>query len=51
MNGLFVAAEFSLVKVRATQVDRLVKEGGTIGGALHVNYYNSHYDYSLRPAR
>ena len=29
MNGLFVAAEFSLVKIRATQVDRLVEEGRT----------------------
>jgi CBS domain containing-hemolysin-like protein len=27
LNGLFVAAEFSLVKIRATQVDRLVEEG------------------------
>jgi CBS domain containing-hemolysin-like protein len=29
LNGLFVAAEFALVKVRATQVDRLVREGKT----------------------
>ena len=27
LNGLFVAAEFGLVKIRATQVDRLVNEG------------------------
>jgi len=27
LNGLFVAAEFGLVKIRATQVDRLVQEG------------------------
>jgi CBS domain containing-hemolysin-like protein len=27
LNGLFVAAEFSLVKIRTTQVDRLVEEG------------------------
>ncbi|HJQ29300.1 MAG TPA: hemolysin family protein, partial [Rubrobacter sp.] len=27
LNGLFVAAEFALVKIRATQVDRLVREG------------------------
>jgi CBS domain containing-hemolysin-like protein len=29
LNGLFVAAEFALVKIRATQVDRLVGEGMT----------------------
>ena len=29
LNGLFVAAEFALVKIRATQVDRLVREGKT----------------------
>ena len=27
LNGLFVAAEFSLVKIRATQVDQMVEEG------------------------
>jgi CBS domain containing-hemolysin-like protein len=27
LNGLFVAAEFGFVKIRATQVDRLVQEG------------------------
>jgi CBS domain containing-hemolysin-like protein len=27
LNGLFVAAEFAFVKIRATQVDRLVREG------------------------
>src|SRR5215208_6225106 len=27
LNGLFVAAEFAFVKIRATQVDRLVQEG------------------------
>ncbi len=27
LNGLFVSAEFSFVKIRATQVDRLVQEG------------------------
>ena len=27
MLGLFVAAEFGLVKIRTTQVDRLVQEG------------------------
>ena len=27
LNGLFVAAEFAFVRIRATQVDRLVEEG------------------------
>ena len=34
LNGLFVAAEFSLVKIRATQVDRLVEEGKTSAGLV-----------------
>jgi CBS domain containing-hemolysin-like protein len=34
LNGLFVAAEFSLVKIRATQVDRLVEEGRTSAGLV-----------------
>ncbi|HET7478052.1 MAG TPA: hemolysin family protein [Rubrobacteraceae bacterium] len=34
LNGLFVAAEFSLVKIRATQVDRLVEEGRTSAGIV-----------------
>jgi CBS domain containing-hemolysin-like protein len=29
LNGFFVAAEFALVKIRSTQVDRLVREGKT----------------------
>lgn len=29
LNGLFVAAEFAFVKIRSTQVDRLVREGKT----------------------
>lgn len=29
LNGLFVAAEFAFVRIRATQVDRLVNEGRT----------------------
>ena len=33
LNGLFVAAEFAFVKIRATQVDRLVREGKQIGRA------------------
>ena len=31
LNGLFVAAEFAFVRIRATQVDQLVSEGR--GGA------------------
>jgi len=34
LNGLFVAAEFSLVKIRATQVDRLVEEGKRSAGLV-----------------
>ena len=34
LNGLFVAAEFALVKIRATQVDRLVQEGKTSAGLV-----------------
>jgi CBS domain containing-hemolysin-like protein len=34
LNGLFVAAEFSLVKIRTTQVDRLVEEGRTSAGLV-----------------
>ena len=29
LNGLFVAAEFAFVRIRATQIDRLVEEGRT----------------------
>ncbi len=34
LNGLFVAAEFSLVKIRTTQVDRLVEEGRGAAGLV-----------------
>jgi CBS domain containing-hemolysin-like protein len=34
LNALFVAAEFSLVKIRATQVDRLVEEGRRSAGLV-----------------
>lgn len=34
LNGLFVAAEFSFVKIRATQVDKLVEEGRTSSGLV-----------------
>ena len=36
LNGLFVAAEFAFVKIRATQVDRLVREGKTSAGLVEV---------------
>jgi magnesium and cobalt exporter, CNNM family len=34
LNGLFVAAEFALVKIRATQVDRLEQEGRAGAGMV-----------------
>jgi CBS domain containing-hemolysin-like protein len=34
LNGLFVAAEFGFVKVRATQVERLVQEGKATAGLV-----------------
>ena len=34
LNGLFVAAEFSLVKIRATQVDRMEQEGKAGAGLV-----------------
>ena len=34
LNGLFVAAEFGLVKIRSTQVDGLAREGRTSAGLL-----------------
>ena len=34
LNGLFVAAEFGFVKIRATQVDRLVNEGKPTAGLV-----------------
>jgi CBS domain containing-hemolysin-like protein len=34
LNGLFVAAEFGFVKIRATQVDRLVQEGRATAGLV-----------------
>jgi CBS domain containing-hemolysin-like protein len=34
LNGLFVAAEFAFVKIRATQVDRLEREGRTSAGLV-----------------
>ena len=30
LNGLFVAAEFGLVKIRSTQVDELAREGRVV---------------------
>jgi CBS domain containing-hemolysin-like protein len=34
LNGLFVASEFAFVKIRATQVDRLVEEGKASAGMV-----------------
>jgi CBS domain containing-hemolysin-like protein len=34
LNGLFVAAEFAFVRIRATQVDRLVREGKPMAGLV-----------------
>jgi len=34
LNGLFVAAEFGFVKIRSTQVDRLVQEGRATAGLV-----------------
>jgi CBS domain containing-hemolysin-like protein len=34
LNGLFVAAEFAFVKIRATQVDRLEREGKAAAGMV-----------------
>src|ERR687889_1563375 len=34
LNGLFVAAEFAFVKLRATQVERLVREGRATAGLV-----------------
>jgi CBS domain containing-hemolysin-like protein len=34
LNGLFVAAEFAFVRIRATQIDRLVEEGRATAGMV-----------------
>jgi CBS domain containing-hemolysin-like protein len=34
LNGLFVAAEFAFVRIRATQIDRLVEEGKRTAGMV-----------------
>ena len=36
LNGLFVAAEFAFVRIRATQIDRLVEEGRASAGIVKV---------------
>jgi hypothetical protein len=36
LNGLFVAAEFAFVRIRATQVDRLVEEGKSSAGMVKI---------------
>ena len=34
LNGLFVAAEFAFVRIRSTQIDRLVREGRSSAGLV-----------------
>ncbi|MEJ7840686.1 MAG: hemolysin family protein [Rubrobacter sp.] len=36
LNGLFVAAEFAFVRIRATQVDKLVEEGKPSAGMVKI---------------
>jgi CBS domain containing-hemolysin-like protein len=36
LNGLFVAAEFAFVRIRATRVDRLVEEGKPSAGMVKI---------------
>ena len=36
LNGLFVAAEFAFVRIRATQIDRLVREGKPMSNLVKV---------------
>jgi CBS domain containing-hemolysin-like protein len=36
LNGLFVAAEFAFVRIRATQVDRMVNEGRTSANLVQI---------------
>ena len=36
LNGLFVAAEFAFVRIRATQVDRMVQDGGAGAGLVRI---------------
>ncbi|MBM3459173.1 MAG: HlyC/CorC family transporter [Armatimonadetes bacterium] len=45
LNGFFVAAEFALVKVRATRIEELAKEGKT--GARMVQHALRHLDVYL----
>ncbi len=45
LNGFFVAAEFSLVKVRSSQLDPLIDEGDA--RARHVRHILSHLDSYL----
>jgi CBS domain containing-hemolysin-like protein len=45
LNGFFVACEFSIIKVRASQLDALVEEGNV--RARFVKYIRSHLDAYL----
>src|SRR5438067_13308284 len=45
LNGFFVACEFAIVKVRASQLDALIEEGNT--RAKFVKHVRSHLDAYL----
>src|SRR5216110_184474 len=45
LNGFFVACEFAIVKVRASQLDALAEEGNT--RALFARHVRSHIDAYL----
>src|SRR5882724_13645788 len=45
LNGFFVACEFAIVKVRASQLDALIEEGNT--RAKFAKYIRSHLDAYL----
>ena len=45
LNGFFVAAEFSIVKMRSSRLDTLIAEG--VSGARYAKYLVDHVDISL----
>lgn len=44
LKGIFVAAEFALVKVRASQIDELIEEGRSERAAVTTKYMVSRLD-------
>ena len=44
LKGLFVAAEFSLVKVRASQIDELIEEGVSSKAAVRAKHMVARLD-------